>query len=646
MTEYIGNAKRLQTKEFADFLTERLSIAMNHPVINQKRIVLPCDLDAYFYDEEEDNADFWERAKNKSKKVEIGKEFIKGEIKTVYKSYNYCAVSDYKDHSSYPLNNYEKQICTKPYLYHDGIIAGGAVAALANEFIFGTPAVINDIDYFYFSHFKFKTDMEFHENAYEHFGENELDIKIQRSHKEGILNFIKFEVYNTQNKWTSDLFNEFDLNCCMIGFHPETKKVILTHSFAEFINTHLITHCNSEMNFSNIVRAKRKSEELSSKYYFQDSVRSLILKDLKSSSHRDEWEICHYLMEKKEIPLLSKNKMSIRFLAQKDVDYLKDNPNHLAPYFYYNEKKNQLRYGDGVPLVSFYQEYTLQKGSWKKYRYSKESNWFIIKNLLSLINEKYPKEEISPIYYDRLLNLINGLKEAELSIAHDENDFGRLEKLKLFLTQEIPQDKFLKLMGQLKEHPRCIGGVFTLLNLGWSYGQVDLFFRQIKNSPKEFYGIFEDLLKSVYKKKDQEHATVKIKDETIYVNFKEGIDQTYTKIKYIYNEILKHKNVVLREKTNLKIFENMVSELTTGVELHFEGVNMNHCVGGRMAGVADQNIRIFHINQGSEQTTLELRLYGHQWKLGEHKAHSNKSPSKKRKAFAELFVNYVNLYHL
>ena len=29
-------------------------------------------------------------------------------------------------------------------------------------------------------------------------------------------------------------------------------------------------------------------------------------------------------------------------------------------------------------------------------------------------------------------------------------------------------------MNQLQEHPRCIGGIFIFLNLGWSYKEIDL----------------------------------------------------------------------------------------------------------------------------------------------------------------------------
>ena len=55
----------------------------------------------------------------------------------------------------------------------DGWIAGGAIAAIINEFLFNKKAVINDVDYFFYNNNPELSNSEVFKNKYEHL--NELD---------------------------------------------------------------------------------------------------------------------------------------------------------------------------------------------------------------------------------------------------------------------------------------------------------------------------------------------------------------------------------------------------------------------------------------------------------------------------------------
>jgi hypothetical protein len=637
---------KLKSQEFINFLSIRLKEAMEHPFVSQQRILLPCD-DFDYYDLDENDYEILKKNKRRSN-VLIGYEYINNEMCPIYKKINYGMATPYRYYRSDKINEFEKRVGSSPYLFHDGIIAGGAIAALANEFLFGIPAIINDIDYFYFSNFKFADHREAYNEIYENLCEKESGFFIKKSINEGIVNLIKIELPDDKNIW-SKLMSYFDLNCCMIGFHPTTKKLIINEEFKEFINTRKINHIDDDLNFSNLVRAKRKSVELNCKYYYGDAVRTLILKDLNASSFSDEWEMTSFLMEKRSIPLISQNKRSARkrsarFISGKDILELEKNRNLLEPYFEFNTLNKSLKYVGSIPLVKFYQDYVFKKGSWKKYKRSQETNWFIISNLMKEINPAYPKEEISHKYYERLLNLIQGLAILDIKLAGDELQFDRFKLYMPFLNQEIDKNKFCSLINKLEGHENCVVIFFYLLQLKWHFNDIDLFFKRIKNKPKEYYGILKDIFKEF--STNQYSSLIKIGKKEVYIQFNKGSEYILEKMDEINRLILESTNVILRNKVNLRLFEQYASELVSGMELAIEGQKMSHCVGGRFTSVSKQDCRIFHLKYNGTETTLELIYKQKLWTIGEHKGFGNKFPGSQMQNFAKIFCNYINLYNL
>lgn len=615
---------KLNSAEFKIFLKEKLKDYLDHPVIGQERVFLP------------------HRGKKPTEKrpktFAVGVEKVNDETKIKKVSFHPYSYTEFP--WFFPKDFYQNNLGRSNRFFHDGVIAGGAIAALVNEYLFNVPAVINDVDYFYYANFRFKNTKELEENLYASFGKEESPFAIVKAQKEDKVNLIKVtNVYGRKDPWDG-LLETFDLNCTMIWVHPLTLEVSFTNEFVDFINTRKITHLE-EFCLSNIIRAKRKAAELSATYYFKDELRKLFLEDLRSYSSFQGLSLFNFLINSGHIPIQEDFAFgylrALNFIAEKDLTALAKDPGFLMPYFSFKSKS--LKYEGGFPLLDFYIKYQ------KSARVDKEQflNPNSFKGLFQKFQPNYPVQEVSAKYYDRFLSLLGAYREMEREFPNQSMTEWEKTKFNKLLSVSFEETKFISLVKKIKNHHSLLNCFFILLVHDWSFGEADTILRRVLNLGAEGIGIFENLIKHF---QNTPSFNYRLGPETIKIvlNTTKGNDfyQLFLSlVKKIQNHNAKYD--FLRIKEDLGSFKKYIRELTTASELTDESTTMRHCVQGYTEQVRNYESRIFHLEIHGQKTTLETSagLNGN-FKVKQHTGFANSRPSSVSILLANLLVNYLN----
>lgn len=636
--------QKLRSEEFKNFLKDRLSSQLTHPLISQERILVPNetgDRDGYFEDLDEfdefgavKDEKFWAY---RAKAVTVGKDYVKGELKNRTRRFRAGVHSPiFKSEHSVVKNS--AQVGRSINFYHDGVIAGGAIAALANEFLFGVPAVINDIDYFYYSNCKFDDTTQLHYHMYENLGEGgKKEYKIKETFRQGDLNFIKISPIIDLQKDTFSwvvLLNSFDLNCTMIAVHPVTFEVFLRDSFVEFLASRKIDHSRgSEFNLSNIIRAKRKSQELQATYYLGDYVRKLLIEDIKSFSQREHFS----LVGKDEVSIKKKNKNNILFLSEKEKITLNKNPNLLSPYLSYTQNKT-MQLSHKFPVAEYFKKVKDETGV-------STEDWGFLGFCAQLTNKNFPEQEVPNLFYEKLLIIRKIIKN------YYRNQLLGTKGFSLLIKQDFTEETLVALMDKMKGHSYLYSGFLFLLRNGWTFKEIDILYRRVlNNASRSLVGILEEIVQ-------KEETNYRIEAETVVFNLqtmkaKEILAQLDKAV--ALTKITRAKNNKLREKENLGYFNKFIKELTTRDELDDEGHGMKHCVGGYAERVKGGTCRIFHLQfSDKEKSTLELRAGYLGWlegtkidvihyEINQNQGPCNQRPSEQLNRLAKMFVKFLN----
>jgi hypothetical protein len=163
-------------------------------------------------------------------------------------------------------------------LPNSGFVAGGSISNIIWELVSNKPAVVNDIDIFYFqglsnekteksqdSLFRYK---EVEDQYYEDYtgmcyrSVTKDHYTITESIKEDILNIVK---YKSNTEKPELILRSFDINCTKIGYSIEEDKVYWTKEFEEFLQTGELKVCNLMTPSHTAIRITKKKDELDAK---------------------------------------------------------------------------------------------------------------------------------------------------------------------------------------------------------------------------------------------------------------------------------------------------------------------------------------------------------------------------------------------
>ena len=163
-------------------------------------------------------------------------------------------------------------------LPNSGFVAGGSISNIIWELVSNKPAVVNDIDIFYFqglsnekteksedSLFRYKevenqyyedyTGMCYRSVTKDHY-------TITESIKEDIFNIVK---YKSNTEKPELILRSFDINCTKVGYSIEEDKVYWTKEFEEFLQTGELKVCNLMTPSHTAIRITKKKDELNAK---------------------------------------------------------------------------------------------------------------------------------------------------------------------------------------------------------------------------------------------------------------------------------------------------------------------------------------------------------------------------------------------
>jgi hypothetical protein len=520
----------------------------------------------------------------------------------------------------------------------DGWIAGGAIAAIINEFLFNKKAVINDVDYFFYNNNPELSNSEVYKNKYEHLNELDNGYLIKSSTKldiEGhVVNLIKIDT-SCSFKW-EHLLQSFDLNCTAVAYHPILKQIIILPEYLDFLISGQIKPITTGdrfvkklgkysfffyNTFSTIIRAKRKAEELDKLFFYHDFIKTLMI---------NNQDFLYHIISKKELRFVSnfKNwkKLKINsnftfFIAKKDLCFLKNNLSVFEPFFKLDYEKGRLIPNTNINLFNFLSDKTDRD----------------IFNLMIFILRKefknFPNEDVGEPVYRRLSEVVKIYNQVEQANNTPLTYTSPLSKVfDLFMPSLIKKDYKQNVIKNLivlfKQHQE-LHSLFSLHKNQIKKDNLIAFLILLRNQPIELIGLIES----------------NIINPTILINCinDSKFDHLFHHAKKIHDERIKKD--ILREKIDLGVFNIYCKELTLSSELSAEGSVMRHCVAGYAEKVKRKEARIFHINYKENHSTLELSMTNNSLQIKQHKAKHNEIPNKKNKDIAILFVNYLNLYH-
>lgn len=568
---------------------------------------------------------------------------------------------------------------------HDGFIAGGAIANLINEYYFGVPAVINDIDYFFYD-----IDIKLPNESHEYIEGEESDTffekngyRIINTEKRNKNNNIHLKLrYNFE--W-SRLLKSFDLNCTMAGFHPISGDIIFTDHFIDFLEKReikivdsikemesfpsnmlapvsikeapfddepgfievnepksrgvhaagiIISRWNNlkernNLKFAQIIRANKKKKELKAKYMFDFDIKKIIYSNvIRKALLLGDGKIRIFTnFDKFE---RSSNEISC-FIPKKEIKILFKRKDLLLPYFKIKRKNAKLYLVYQLPESK--NNYIIQ--NWlDKYSAYTYDRFKLNYNMIS--QKKFPFDEVSRFEYRVLMDLFllwdnNFLDRKAVSIS---KGYPMLDTL-IFAFKNIVKNKlslsnsdYNMFMRLIKEHSVFVGYLIKTraeINLK---DIIDIYRSIVKENHIELIGIIENKL---------------AEDNPIFTQPKDVI------FNYIKQEYIKiQKDDFLVKPLSLGKISLYVRELHLNSLLKSEGRDLQHCVGGYGSRVKAGLSRIFDINFKDSRSTLELDVIilskkSVMYKIRQHKARSNRSPTKEHDILANLLVNCLNL---
>lgn len=644
--------ERLNSPELAEFIATRLEPFLKDEIISQERIPIPDDARRVNLEPAITQSSYTE--------IPLWKKYIQTPVLEIVKFFGPKQTSAQGATSQIEIQINEiscSDLSAKKNegiygeFYHDGYLAGGAIANLINEFFFNVPAVINDVDYFYYDFRSIKNSTELENEFYE---KSNISYKIKKTYRKDLINYIEFESFSKEI-W-KNLLNSFDLNCTMFGFHPRTKKLLLNPMAIEFLISREIKINKEEAfdidfteeiwntadklpSFSSLIRALRKSKELNAFFPFNDYIKQFIWKERDAIFSANKVLISH--KRSSETRLVTKENrigQSVVFISKKDIEKLQLTPLLFSPYFEF--KQGELHYlHPRVAAFDFFKNLT-DNGTNR----SSVNDFFVYESYFRYYEPRYPLQDLKQVMYQRfsLLKKYNLITQQTKRCFKEDLLESKLEILSKFLEEHTI---YKEIMDGL------------LRNFGWTFNRCCTLFLKIKKHD-QLIGVFEGFLnfiKYADPRKCPNYASDVDRVITLLSSKFENEDIRLKEILKFLDEVYeknKEKNV-LKKKTSLNCYDKWVKELTLATELEKESEKMRHCVRGYSDKVRRGDCRIFHLKTNQDESTLELavnltlskngRILKHDYTIAQHKAFSNRQPYGTNLKLAALFVRHLNL---
>ena len=227
------------------------------------------------------------------------------------------------------------------------------MANLAVEYIRGTRAVINDVDWFFY-----EFEAECREDLTEIGGElylssgngKEFNYNIVNAKKIKKENRIKIEI--SYNFVWEDLLASFDFNCCQILLDWQEDKVIFTQEFLDFLKNNVVKPAeglNKTNPITSILRGRQKAFDLDSKIYFQDMVLNLLVKPWVGHLFEENFEGIKVSASRDDI-------YADTFMTKKRLKELQKDREALSPFFYFHKKKLVFNLDNNYAWNDFFKE--------------------------------------------------------------------------------------------------------------------------------------------------------------------------------------------------------------------------------------------------------------------------------------------------
>lgn len=536
------------------------------------------------------------------------------------------------------------------WFQRDSFLTGGALCALILEKFTQVPAVINDVDIFYYQ-FNKKTVHEADREMYENLVDESFHYKIEEVSESGLLNLIKITPAE-EFSWLK-LLKSFDLNYAQVGLILEENRLIFTEEFIDFLMTQEIQFApdfEDEFPLTSYLRGVHKSKDLQSKFYIQDELKNFFF-----------WNHPTLFLGETLIPITTNRKEAEEsgqeLVTEKRLTYWKNHPQVLAPWV--NLKESQLEVSlPKEPWVEFmnFLASDLKKSNDGTLSF-KGSIFHKFQAIPKLLNQKRNfYKRIIPVIESNLVN--DWSKILPNNYAGFYKDFSQKE---LELTKKF-----------CFEHSR-IKELFELcLQLNWEMGHVLDLFQKIRGLSLPEVGFLESSL-GYYKENTRPTFFMGLnsKNQNLILSFSKLLEEKNSKeiINFIKNE---YDKIKIDQQLTTPLhhpFKGYVKEIFLLNDLINEGNRMHHCCGGYANEIKNQRCRIFHLKIGNSHSTLEVN-----WKtmplvpiksslkkktspsqrinfnkkteyfIKQNKSYANQVPSKSLQILSKMLIKYLNNY--
>lgn len=499
------------------------------------------------------------------------------------------------------------------YYRRDSFLTGGAVAAVIFEKLFGTPAVINDIDIFYY-HFTAKNESEAEHYRYNNLSGEERLYYITEVKEVNKLNLIKIELEETSFSWQGVL-ESFDLNYSQVGMNLYHKKLVFTENFINFLQEKVIKvvpEYDTDHPLTTYLRAVHKAQDFQVRFYDREILRNFLIEYIpeRAFQNDEDEEPMKIVSQSTHAPNENSegDNESTVFVTDKRLDYWCNNPQCL-PYLEPvklppNEDKNAPKavLKINLPDEPWVELCRLVYASSPRHFYTRD---FFIK-LEKLVPNLW---DIKPTMYRRLKAILL----SNLLPWTQDNRYGQrsfpfitvLEANPRLLKEDFSNEKLGRLGEFISAHSNFLHELNqVLLTKGHSINSVLDVIQGLKTLDLNYLGILETIpLNETDRRNKPEYEAI---IEMLHQKDIKGLDQA---LERIYRKQLEKNTLVFpEEKLPLGIFAKWVKEITRLDELEMEGKHMHHCVGGYGLKIKEGRSRILHLEINGNKSTLEIGI--------------------------------------
>jgi hypothetical protein len=575
----------------------------------------------------------------------------------------------------------------KPYDFnfykHEGVIAGGSLCNLINEYIYQVPAVINDVDFFHYE-LDSTTDQAADAELYSNLVNSDLfHYEVVNTTELGLLNKIFIRLEN-DFAWLS-LLESFDLNCCQVALNLNENRFYITDEFIDFLEKRVIEltpKFENDYHLTTYVRGVAKAQETKSKFYIMELLNSYLASNLSEVVFKNHGNRVKLSTKLSEIA------GDEQFITPKRFKWLKAHPEVFLPLFKLDGDDLIVQSVTQFPWASFIYDIHEYVQRFQPVAYDSEYN-SKPERILKLIGYLGVSKEARSLkfytqnvkFYSRFFTIL----KSNLFL----NPFDLFRLLKQERTSLFKSDfsiKELESLGDfLKQHEDYAKFSVYLAELGYGIQDIIDFFKRVKNQSLTNIGIIEVYF--LFKlEKDSQSTKVSREHYAKIDGFIQNktFGKFFAEIDKIYDSQLQQNT--LCQPIPIQPYQRFVREITTSDELVREGKKLHHCVGGYGYKIKDGDCRIFHIQTLKGVSTLEVltnkkkaveitredvlkmskkarltlteaekanviklktiraerKLQKTEFKIKQHKSHHNSAPSKVNDKIAKRLVDYLN----